>query len=169
MNWANCSELVASDGWPQEGHPLYLSLQARLGYWERPTPKSQQFITVKSLKNPPASVGETRDTGLIPGLGRSPGVGSSNPLQCSCLENSMVRGAWWAIIHEVAKSWAQLSMHPIPTNFSNLEFGINWKWLPFTKCLLCVQDYSMYFILIIPFLHINKWKLQQVKWLKSDN
>ena len=44
-------------------------------------------------KNPPANAGEIRDTGLIPGLGRSSGVGKGNPLQYSCLENSMDRGA----------------------------------------------------------------------------
>ena len=45
------------------------------------------------VKNPPASAGDIRDLGLIPGLGRSPGVRNSNPLQYSCLENSMERGA----------------------------------------------------------------------------
>ena len=49
------------------------------------------------------------DPGLIPGLGRSPGEGNSNPLQYSCLEISNDRGAWWATIHEVAKSWKGLS------------------------------------------------------------
>ena len=44
------------------------------------------------------------DLGSIPGLGRSPGEGNGNPLQYSCLENSMDRGAWWATVHEVAKS-----------------------------------------------------------------
>ena len=53
------------------------------------------------VKNPPASA---RDMGLIPGSGRSPGEGSGNPLQYSCLGNSMDRGAWWAIIHGAAKS-----------------------------------------------------------------
>ena len=48
---------------------------------------------------------EAGDVGLIPGLGRSPGVGIGNPLQYSCLENSMDRGAWRAIVHRVAKSW----------------------------------------------------------------
>ena len=51
------------------------------------------------------------DTGLIPGLGRAPGEGNGNPLQYSCLENSMDRGAWWAIVQGVAKSWTQLRMH----------------------------------------------------------
>ena len=53
------------------------------------------------------------DTGLIPGLGRS-GGGHGNPLQYSCLENSMNRGTWWATRHRVAKSWTwlkQFSMH----------------------------------------------------------
>ena len=48
------------------------------------------------LKNLPASAGDIRDVGLIPGSGRSPGGGNGNPLQYSCLENSMDRGAWWA-------------------------------------------------------------------------
>ena len=54
------------------------------------------------------------DPGLIPGLGRSPGKGNGNPLQCSCLENPMNRGAWRATVHSVAKSWTplkRLSMH----------------------------------------------------------
>ena len=49
------------------------------------------------------------DPGLIPGLGRSPGEGNGNPLQYSCLEISKDREAWWATIHEVAKSWKGLS------------------------------------------------------------
>ena len=51
-------------------------------------------------KNLPANAG---DRGLIPGSGRSPGGGNGNPLQYSCLENSMDRGAWWATVHGVAK------------------------------------------------------------------
>ena len=49
------------------------------------------------------------DLGLIPGLRRSPGEGNGNPLQYSCLENSMDRGAWQAIVHGVTKSQTQLS------------------------------------------------------------
>ena len=48
------------------------------------------------LKNLPAKAGDVRDVGSIPGLGRSPGVGNGNPLQYSCLENSMDGGAWQA-------------------------------------------------------------------------
>ena len=56
------------------------------------------------VKNPPASVGDIRDMGLIPRSGRSPGGGPGNPLQCSCLENPMDRGAWWATVHGVTKN-----------------------------------------------------------------
>ena len=52
------------------------------------------------VKNPPANAG---DTGLIPGLGRSPGEGNGYPLQYTCLENSMDRGGWWAAAYGVAK------------------------------------------------------------------
>ena len=51
----------------------------------------------------------TRDLGLIPRSGRSPGEGHGNPLQYSCLENSMERGAWWATVHGVAKTQTRLS------------------------------------------------------------
>ena len=55
------------------------------------------------VKNPPANAGDTRDMGSIPGLERSLGRGNGNPLQYSCLENPMDRGAWWAIVHGMAK------------------------------------------------------------------
>ena len=57
------------------------------------------------VKNPPANAGDTGDVGSIPGLGRSPRGGNDNPLQYSCLENPMDRGAWRAPVHGVAKSW----------------------------------------------------------------
>ena len=60
------------------------------------------------VKNLSASAGDVRDSGSIPGLGRSPGVGNGDPLQCSCLGNSMDRGAWWATVHEVAENQTQL-------------------------------------------------------------
>ena len=56
-------------------------------------------------KNPPANAGDTGDTGSVPGSGRSPGERNGNPLQYSCLENSMDREVWWATVHGVAKNW----------------------------------------------------------------
>ena len=55
------------------------------------------------VKNPPANAGDGRDASLIPGAGRSPGEGNGNPLQCSCLENPMDRGAWWTAVRGIAK------------------------------------------------------------------
>ena len=49
------------------------------------------------------------DLGSIPELGRSPGEGNGNPHQCSCLENPLDRGAWWATVHRVTESWTRLS------------------------------------------------------------
>ena len=56
------------------------------------------------VKNPPANAGDTRDTGLIPESGRSPGGGNGNPLQYSCLENPMDRGAWQDTVHRITQS-----------------------------------------------------------------
>ena len=60
------------------------------------------------VKKPPASAGDVRDVGSIPGLGRSPGGGHGNPLQYPCLENPVDRGAWWAAVYGVAQSWTRL-------------------------------------------------------------
>ena len=60
------------------------------------------------VKNLPANAGDAKDVGLIPGSGRSPEGGHSNPLQYSCLENPMDRGAWRATVHGVTKSQTQL-------------------------------------------------------------
>ena len=68
-------------------------------------PTSQVVLVVK---NPPANAVDIRDAGSNPGLGRSPGGGHGNPLQYSCLENPMDRGAWWATVHRVTKSRTQL-------------------------------------------------------------
>ena len=64
--------------------------------------------------NPPTNARDERDKGLIPESGRSPEEGNGNPLQDSCLESPMDRGAWWTTVHRFAKSWTQLkrlSMH----------------------------------------------------------
>ena len=61
------------------------------------------------MKNLPASSGDIRDAGSIPGSGISPGEGNGSPLQYSCLENLMDRGAWWDTVRGVTKSQTQLS------------------------------------------------------------
>ena len=71
------------------------------------------------VKNPPANAGDTRDSDLIAGWGRSPGGGNGNPLQYSCLENPMDRGAWWAKVHGITKSWTRLKW---------LSIHMGWLW-----------------------------------------
>ena len=67
---------------------------------------SQLALAVKIL---PVNAQDIRDPGSIPGSGRPPGGGHGNPLQYSRLEHPINRGAWWAIVHSVEKSWTQLS------------------------------------------------------------
>ena len=69
------------------------------------TGASQVALVVKNLS---ASAGDVRDKSSVPGLGRSPGEGNGNPLQYSCVENPMDRGAWRATVHRVRQSWARL-------------------------------------------------------------
>ena len=73
---------------------------------------ASQLVLV--IKNPPTNAGGLRDTGSIPGLGRSPGVGHGIPYQYSKVEHPMDRGAWWTTIHLVEKSRTQLK--PIRTH-----------------------------------------------------
>ena len=61
------------------------------------------FQVVLVVKNLPANAGDLRDMDSIPGSGRYPGGGHSNLLQCSCLENPIIRGAWWAAVHRVTE------------------------------------------------------------------
>ena len=63
----------------------------------------------RSGKESTRNAEDERDVGSISGLGRSLEIENGNPLQYSCLENSMERGAWWATVHRVAKSWTRLS------------------------------------------------------------
>ena len=72
------------------------------------------------VKNLPANAGDIRDMSSIPGLGRSPGEGHGNPLQYSCLENPMDRGAWGTTVHGVTKSQTQLKQLSSHTH-NNLE------------------------------------------------
>ena len=63
------------------------------------------------VRNLPASAGDIREEGPVPGLGRSHGVGNGNPLQYSCLENTIDRVAWWATVQGVTKSWTLLGTY----------------------------------------------------------
>ena len=65
------------------------------------------YQVVLMVKNPPANAGDIEDAGSIPGWGRSLGGGHDNPLQYSCLENSMDTGAWQAMVYRVAEDMTE--------------------------------------------------------------
>ena len=75
------------------------------------------------LLNPPASAGDTADVDLVPGLGRSSSGGNGNPLQYSCRENPMEKGAWRATVHGVTKSGPRLS------DWACMHAHSNWQRL----------------------------------------
>ena len=75
------------------------------------------------VKNPPANAEDIRDVVSVPGLGRSPGGGHGNPLQYSCLENPMDRGAWWTTVHRVTKSWTRLKQISTRAHTWNEQVG----------------------------------------------
>ena len=62
------------------------------------------------VKNPPANEEDVRDVGLIPGSGRCPGERNGKPFQYSSQKNPKDRGAWWATVHGITKSWTQVSI-----------------------------------------------------------
>ena len=77
------------------------------------------------VKNPPANAGDARHAGSIPGSGKSLGVGNGNPLQYTCMENSMDRGAWWAAVHGITKSWTRLKR--LSSSSSSRALGVKTK------------------------------------------
>ena len=101
---------VSLSKWALEwGHLLYDELASdtwKLGLRGRVFPGKESLTAVKNL---PDNAGDLRDVGSTSGLGRSPRRGNGNPLQYSCLENSIDRGLWQATVHGVAKSSAWLS------------------------------------------------------------
>ena len=92
------------------------------------------------VKNLPANTGDIRDTGSIPGSGRSPERGHGNLLQYSCLGNPMDREAWWATVHSIAES--------IKHDWSNLASTLG--------CIVGTWVYNYWFYL---YLFIGKFKL----------
>ena len=102
------------------------------------------------VKNPPAIAGDLRDAGSICGSGKSPGGGHGNPLQYSCLKNSMDRGAWRATVHRVTQSWTQL------------------KWLSMHSCRPLLQSEGKYKRLLCPGIKTGKPSTTRVRASSLD-
>ena len=141
-----------------------------------PSPEAVHVLTILNLlmtlwtsqvalvvKNPPASAGDTRDMGSIPGSGRSARVGNGNSLQYSCLENSMDRGSWQATVHRVAKSQTWRSMHALMTLwgglFSPFHRGRNWASEKLNNWPWVAQ--------LMPGLS-DRAKIQSISWLQRS-
>ena len=95
-------------GKPIYGSYIYINILILYIHYTWDFPGGASGKKKKTKKKPPANVGGIRDTGSIPRWGRSPGGGHGSPLQCSCLETPTDRGALWATVHRVIKSWTQL-------------------------------------------------------------
>ena len=106
-----------------------------------------------SLGDSKESAHNAEDPGSIPGLGRSPGEGNGNPLQCFHLENPMVRGAWWAIVHGVAKSWTDWMTNIFTFKDNRIN---NAPSLP-SRDFLMMKENKWGLLLFI-----NHWLLQKV-------
>ena len=78
-------------------------------------------LLTQLVKNLPVKAGDTTDKSSIPGSGRSPGERNGNPLQYSCLENSVDRGAWLSIVHGIAKSRIRLNIHVHTPNKDSIK------------------------------------------------
>ena len=79
------------------------------------------------VKNLPANAGDAGDAGSIPESGSSSGGGHSNPLQYSCLEKPLDRGAWGTVVQRVAKSQTRLSMHTHTHTHEDRKLGFSWR------------------------------------------
>ena len=115
----------------KKSEALYLLVNIQLLlHWTLYLSCSRAARVVVVVKNPSANAEDITDVDSIPELGTSPGEGNVNPLQYSCLENSMARGAWWATIRRVTE---------------------NWTWLRWLECIHTIMFYSRKCIL--PWLH----------------
>ena len=90
------------------------------------------------VKNPPASAGDVTGGGLIPGSGRSPGGRNGNPLQYSCFENPMDRGAWRTTIHWVTNESDKTGQ----LNNNMLQLHIRHECFSYTKCSVCSDPHT---------------------------
>ena len=104
--------------------PCFKQVTFRIQSFNKQEARASQVVLM--VKNPPANAGDITDVGLIPELGRSPGEGHGNPLQHSCLENPMDRGAWRATVHTGTKSQTQLKQPSLQASgYSYIKFYLD--------------------------------------------
>ena len=133
------------------------------GWVRRPPQYTEASQVALVVKNPPASAGDRRDVGLRPGSGGSPGEGHGIPLQYSCLENPMDRGAWQATVYRVAKS--QTWLNRLSTLGIGRASGPSKKgFLPFISTHSCSELSCR----LLPFSSVISYLLpEQTLWSKK--
>ena len=112
-----CLALICSNYCPHYPVILIQLYNINPSHLNKQIPQASQMTLV--VKNLPINARDIRDLGSVPGLGRSPSEGNSNPPQYSCLENPMDRGAWQAAVHRIAKSWTWLRWLSMHANYTH--------------------------------------------------
>ena len=113
--------------------------------WRRDWLPTPVFLGFPGGSDSKESARNAGDLGLIPGLGRSPGGGHGNPLQYFCLENPMDRGAWWAKIHRVEKSWARQKQLSTQRELRHVKLVFHNLCVFLFHALLIIQLFDSYY------------------------
>ena len=127
------------------------------------------------VKNPPTKGKEAGDTGWIPGLGRSPGIGNGNPLQYSCLGKSRDRGGRWATVHGAKKSqtyWACMSRS---TEFTGVKMNkihpVKYQWSVLSSLVVALDHRNVGKVVVVitfGFPPLSKATYPIAKWFSED-
>ena len=140
---------------------MWIRLKHKAWNWKILRGKQEKYHNI-GLGSDFANVEDIRDVGLIPGPGRSPGEGNNNPLQDSCLENLMDRGAWWAMVHRFTKSWTRLKWLCTHTsNFSVICCMIQGSYAE--SCSARSTPFSKYTVLF-PLIYMVANDLLNTNW-----
>ena len=128
--------------------------------------EEKEIIKDEVVKNRPAIAGDAREGSLIPVLGRSPGVVNGNPLQYSCLENSIDRSAWRAPVYRFAKSQTWLSKHSHTCTHTHtvvLQYCISFRWTEKWFSYTCIYTYMFIYKSILVQIIFHYRLLQNIE------
>ena len=184
--WSLCQEDPLEEGmvtqfsiltwripWTEEPCELQSMESQRIRHtWGTKYKEPQGYPGALVVKNLPANAGDVKDSGSIPGPGRSPGERNGNPLSYSSLENPKNRGAWQATVHSVSESdttgW--LSTHSLKSLRGRLMLGSGRTQSPKDSCLSSHPDISVHHP-ALPFSFLHRWidalsfgRVQSIYW-----
>ena len=128
--------------------------------------RKKKLLIIKDevVKNQPAIARDAREGSLIPVLGRSPGVGNGNPLQYSCLENSIYRGAWRAPVYGFAESdVTKQTLTHMHTHTVVLQYCISFRWTEKWFSYTCIDTYMFIYKSILVQIIFHYRLLQNIE------